>query len=133
MSNINYINDLVCPHCGSIGHLVSKGTRSIQLKHFSFSSMLVVLVASYHRFICKDYGRYFNEDIPFQFDNRKATIPNVQSALFEMIENHSTAFISRMHDFSKSTIYCFFNENIHIPKRFYRTSFNNEFIEGMNN
>lgn len=116
------INDLVCPHCGCIGHHVSKGTRSIQLKHFSFGSMLVVLIVNYHRYVCKDCGRYFNEDIPFQFDNRKATVPNVQSALFEMNENHSMASISRMHGLGKNTMYRIFNENIHIPDRFYHLS-----------
>ena len=113
------INDLVCPHRGCIGHHVSKGTRSIQLKHFSFGSMLVVLIVNYHRYVCKYCGLYFNEDIPFQFDNRKATVPNVQSALFEMNENHSVASISRMHGLGKNTMYRIFNENIHIPNRFY--------------
>lgn len=113
------INDFICPHCGCIGHHVFKSTWSIQLKHFSFGSMLVVLVVNYHRFICKDCCRYFNEDVPFQFDNRKATVPNVQSALFEMIENHSMDSISIMHGLGKNTMYCIFNENIQIPDRFY--------------
>ncbi len=104
---------LVCPHCSSFNHHISKGLRSIELKHFSFGSIPVVLVVSYHRYICKDCSSYFSENIPFQFDNRKATVPNVQSALFEMKENHSMASISRMHDLGKNTIYRIFNENIH--------------------
>ena len=95
---------------------------SIELKHFSFGSIPVVLVVSYHRYICKDCSSYFSENIPFQFDNRKATVPNVQSALFEMKENYSMASISRMHDLGKNTIYRIFNENIHIPDRFYHLS-----------
>ena len=113
---------LVCPHCASFNHHISKGLRSIELKHFSFGSIPVVLVVSYHRYICKDCSSYFSENIPFQFDNRKATVPNVQSALFEMKENHSMASISRMHGLGKNTIYRIFNENIHIPDRFYHLS-----------
>lgn len=116
------IINLVCPHCGSYNHHISKGTRSINLKHFSFGSLPVVLVVSYHRYICNDCSSYFAEDIPFQFDNRKATIPNVQSALFEMNENHSMASISRMHGLGKNTMYRIFNENIYIPDRFYHLS-----------
>lgn len=99
------VSPLVCPHCGSYNHHISKGTRSINLKHFSFGSLPVVLVVSYHRYICHDCSSYFVEDIPFQFYNRKATIPNVQSALFELNENHSMASISRMHGLGKNTMY----------------------------
>lgn len=116
------VSPLVCPHCGSYNHHISKGTRSINLKHFSFGSLPVVLVVSYHRYICHDCSSYFVEDIPFQFDNRKATIPNVQSALFELNENHSMASISRMHGLGKNTMYRIFSENIHIPDRFYHLS-----------
>ena len=37
---------LVCPHCSSFNHHISKGLRSIELKHFSFGSIPVVLVVS---------------------------------------------------------------------------------------
>lgn len=116
------IDKLVCPHCGVLNHHISKGTRSIQLKHFSFGTMLVVLIVNYHRYTCKDCGKYFTEDIPFQFDNRKATVPNIQSALFEFKENHSMASISRMHGLGKNTMYRIFNENISVPSRYYQLS-----------
>ena len=113
------IDLLGCPHCGSINHHISKGTRSIELKHFSFGSLPVVLIVNYHRYICKDCHSYFVEEIPFQFDNRKATVPNVQSALFEFKENHSMASISRMHGLGKNTVYRIFSDNISIPERYY--------------
>ena len=116
------IGDLACPHCGSINHHISKGTRSIRLKHFSFGSMLVVLVVNYHRYICADCSGYFTEDIPFQFDNRKISTPNAQSALIEFRENHSMASISRMHGLQKNTMYRIFDENISVPDRYYKLS-----------
>lgn len=116
------INDTVCPHCGCVDHHISKGTRSIQLRHFSFGSMPVVLVVNYHRFVCKHCNQYFVEDIPFQFDNRKATVPNVQSALFEFNENHSMTSISRMHGLGKNTVYRIFADNISVPPRYYHLS-----------
>jgi len=111
-----------CPHCGSVDHHISKGTRSIQLKHFSFGSLPVVLIVHYHRFICSHCHHYFAEDIPFQFDNRKATVPNVQSALFEFNENHSMASISRMHGLGRNTVYRIFADNISVPLRYYHLS-----------
>lgn len=116
------IGDMACPHCGTIDHHISKGTRSIHLKHFSFGSMQVVLIVNYHRYICKGCHQYFIEDIPFQFDKRKATVPNIQSALFEFKENHSIASISRMHGLGKNTAYRIFADNISIPSRYYHLS-----------
>lgn len=116
------INDLSCPHCGCVDHHESKGTRAIHLKHFSFGSLQVVLVVNYHRYYCKHCRQYFTEDIPFRFDNRMATTPNVQSALFEFKENHSMASISRMHGLGKNTIYRVFKENVVIPSRYYHLS-----------
>ena len=116
------IGDIACPHCGAVDHHISKGTRSIQLRHFSFGSLPVVLIVHYHRFICKHCSHYFAETIPFQFDNRKATVPNVQSALFEFNENHSMASISRMHGLGKNTVYRIFADNISVPHRFYHLS-----------
>ena len=116
------IGDTACPHCGSVDHHISKGTRSIHLKHFSFGSLPVVLIVNYHRFICRHCHHYFVEDIPFQFDNRKATVPNVQSALFEFNENHSMASISRMHGLGKNTVYRIFSDNISVPHRYYHLS-----------
>lgn len=116
------IGHTACPHCGSVDHHISKGTRSIQLKHFSFGSLPVVLVVNYHRFICRHCHHYFTEDIPFQFDSRKATVPNVQSALFEFNENHSMASISRMHGLGRNTVYRIFADDISVPLRYYHLS-----------
>ncbi len=80
------------------------------------------MIVYYHRFICKHCSHYFAEDIPFQFDNRKATVPNVQSALFEFNENHSMTSISRMHGLGKNTVYRIFADNISVPHRYYHLS-----------
>ena len=88
------IDVLACPHCGTVDHHISKGTRSIELKHFSFGTIPVVLIVSYHRYMCRDCGKYFAEDIPFQFDNRKATVPNIQSAR-NISEKNNTAPFNR--------------------------------------
>lgn len=116
------IDVLACPHCGTVDHHISKGTRSIELKHFSFGTIPVVLIVSYHRYMCRDCSKYFAEDIPFQFDNRKATVPNIQSALFEFRENHSMASISRQHGLGSNTMYRIFSENISVPPRYYQLS-----------
>ena len=96
---INLVSQLgltACPHCGSVARHTSKGIRSINLTHFSFGFFKVVLVVNYHRFICNDCHHYFKEDIPFQFDNRKITVTNAQSALVEFSENHSMASIIKV-------------------------------------
>jgi transposase len=121
--NLNsQIGDIACPHCGCIDHHESKGTRSVHLKHFSFGAMPVVLIVNYHRYICNHCKHYIHEDIPFQFDSRKASVPNVQNALFEFKENHSIASIARKSGIQGNTLYRIFDENIVVPFRYYRLS-----------
>lgn len=127
-NNIMYINlrselgPIMCPHCGSVADHESKGTRSIELTHFSYGTMKVILVVNYHRFVCNDCHSYFVEDIPFRFNNMRITTPNAQSAIHEMTENHSMASISRMHGLKPNTMYRLFDRNIEIAPRFYHLS-----------
>lgn len=107
-NNIMYINlrselgPIMCPHCGSVADHESKGTRSIELTHFSHGTMKVILVVNYHRFVCNDCHSYFKKTSP-RFNNMRITTPNAQSAIHEMTENHSMVSISRMHGLKPNT------------------------------
>ncbi len=87
--------------------------------NFSFCFFKVILVVNYHIFTCYHCHQYFKKDISFQFNNRKITVLNVQSALFEFKRNHSVVSISRTHTLKIRIIFCIFKQSIHISHRTY--------------
>lgn len=111
-----------CPHCGCLNRHESKGVRKIFLTHKSNGDTKTLLEVSYRRYLCKDCGRYFKEEIPFKFPNKMLTVTAAQLCLLGFRENTAMAVLARMQGISKSTVYRLFNKHIEINHRFYHLS-----------